>query len=423
VLIRTDPYAELSTGPSFKDDLDVDDIRIFQDRPTYQKRHGDGSGTLRSYTKSIKRSATVSKLAEHYKAQGLDRHWFWKYRMAVAEAYANPRTQTIVAGLICANFVAQCFQRQLDPVNQGDPPADHRGQLWATIANFFNVVFLIELLINLYGTWYWPGWLFGSDLSAWNRFDCVIVFLGVVDLCNFPYPGQLKLLRMLRVFRVFRLFHRVESLQKIMHALLEAVPGVLNAGVILFIILFIYSVLAVDLFNRVYYNGKDKRENCDGEGSTHGRTPRHDLCYGWEYYGTFVQASYSLFQIMSGDSWSEMGVRPVLQWFYEKDGKGMDGDVVYKLERLGIMLFFLSFVLLTTFVLMNVVVTILLDKYSSEMSKNAELEAVAQLERMEDHFVRLEQSVNDHLRELTDVINDLASELSRVRSRGLQPTT
>ena len=36
------------------------------------------------------------------------------------------------------------------------------------------------------------------------------------------------------------------------------------------------------------------------------------MCYGFEYYGTFTRAWFTLFQALTGESWSEAIARPVL---------------------------------------------------------------------------------------------------------------
>ena len=63
-----------------------------------------------------------------------------------------------------------------------------------------------------------------------------------------PLPGPLRLLRTLRAFRVFRLFKRVKSLNKIVVSLGKAMPGVMNAFLILTLVMCIYAILAVDFF-------------------------------------------------------------------------------------------------------------------------------------------------------------------------------
>jgi len=102
----------------------------------------------------------------------------------------------------------------------------------------------------------------------------------------------------------------------------------------------IYAVLAVDLYAdyTVIYPDPDNPEI----------TARGDR-YSEEYYGTFLKATYTLFQILTGESWSEAGVRPILE---------SSPDIA---TNVGNALFFISFILINAVVLLNIVVAVLLD--------------------------------------------------------------
>merc|ERR1712228_142845 len=136
--------------------------------------------------------------------------------------------------------------------------------------------------------------------------DIVVVALGVGDLCN-PPLGQLKLLRMLRAFRIFRLFGKNEELNKVLMSILNAMPGVLNAFVVVVIVMCIYSVLAVDLYGGVFAKCK-----LDGDSDHPVAVTARNVCFGEDYYGNFRAAFYTMFQILTGESWSEGAVRPIL---------------------------------------------------------------------------------------------------------------
>merc|ERR1719463_679138 len=73
------------------------------------------------------------------------------------------------------------------------------------------------------------------------------------------------------------------------------------------------------------------------------------LDYGQEYFGRFDKALYSMFQVLTGESWSEAIARPLLH-----------GDDTF--QALGAGAFFVSFVLVCAIVLINVVVAVLLEK-------------------------------------------------------------
>ena len=70
--------------------------------------------------------------------------------------------------------------------------------------------------------------------SGWNRFDFIVVAVGVLLMTGIVPPGSpLGNLKMMRAFRVFRLFKRIKSLNKVVMALIKAIPGVSNAFVIM----------------------------------------------------------------------------------------------------------------------------------------------------------------------------------------------
>lgn len=268
---------------------------------------------------------------------------FCRYQKAVEAFYSGRHVQIVVAAMIVLNFGVQCVSKQIDPYG------DKYDTIWHISEDFFNIVFLFELLVNMYGSW-----MRRFFSSKWNRFDCVVVLIGALDLCRVPLPGPLKLVRMLRAFRVFRLFGKVESIKKILIMIRRALPGVVSAFILLFIVLCIYSVLSVDFF-------RDIHSDCHTvePPAPTAITPR-GKCFGRDYYGNFLRALYTHFQVLTGESWSEAAVRPVIQYF--------EHSVV---ETIGITIFFVSFFLINAIVLLNVVVAVLIEGMSGGVADEA----------------------------------------------------
>lgn len=258
-------------------------------------------------------------------------HFFWKYQTHARRFYHAKPIELLVAGLIVFNFLVGCTQAQIDPNK------DRHKILWDIFEDFFNIIFLMELALNMYGSWMRP--FFGS---SWNIFDLIVVSIGLLDLCRAPLPGPLKLVRLLRAFRVFRLFGRVESLGKTLQMIEHAVPGVLSAFLIAIIMLCIYAVLATDFFKELYTDCMDSDDPV--------AITARGKCFGKDYYGNFLKSLYTLFQILTGESWSEAAVRPVFQ-FYEDS----------PFEVAGSALFFLSFIMINSIVILNVVVAFLIN--------------------------------------------------------------
>merc|ERR1711920_261086 len=105
----------------------------------------------------------------------------------------------------------------------------------------------------------------------------------------------------------------------IIETLGAALPGVLYSFVVVSIVMCIWAVLAVDLYRDVFIHCDDRAE--DDPLLSVARTSR-GKCFGMDYYGDFPTALYTMFQILTGESWSEACVRPILI-FYLHDKNDM----------------------------------------------------------------------------------------------------
>eukprot|EP00494_Astrolonche_serrata_P024362 UN24620 len=88
-------------------------------------------------------------------------------------------------------------------------------------------------------------------------------------------PG-ITVLRLFRAFRVFRLFKRIDSLKRIVEGVISSLTGVSQAFMILLILMGIWSVIGVEFFR----NAEE------------------------EHFGTFIQAMFTMWQVMTMDDWS-----------------------------------------------------------------------------------------------------------------------
>ena len=145
---------------------------------------------------------------------------------------------------------------------------------------------------------------------GWNIFDFVIVGIALV-----PSSGPLEIMRTLRIFRAMRLLSLVPSMRKVIQALFLAIPGIFSVGSIIMLIFYVSSVLTTNFFG-----------------------PEFD-----EWFGSIGRSMYSLFQIMTLESWSMGIVRPVME--------------VYPLAWI----FFVIFILITSFAVLNLFIGIIVD--------------------------------------------------------------
>merc|ERR1711904_120877 len=102
-------------------------------------------------------------------------------------------------------------------------------------------------------------------------------------------------------------------------------------------------------------------------------------------YGTFFRALYTMFQVLTGESWSEAGARPAIAYYEGKD------DVLYTMITY---FFFYSFILVNQMTLLNVVVAVLMDGMASETPPEDDNDSMADvLKRVEGQLDQLTRDV------------------------------
>jgi len=232
--------------------------------------------------------------------------------------------------------VVTCIQKEVDPMSV------HHASVWRVASVIFTFLFAAELVVNLYGRWWREFWS-----CNWNRFDFIVVVFGILDLALKDLPAPLRLIKLLRAFRIFRLISHRESLGQVLRSLFHAVPGVINAFAITIIFLCIYAVVAIDIFSDIYTDCHQE----DFEGPAAMKTAR-DKCWGYDYYGSFTRSIYSMFQVLTGDSWSEAGARPALNLLLDENS-ALLAVITYT--------FFYSFIIINCFVFLNILVAVLLE--------------------------------------------------------------
>ena len=124
---------------------------------------------------------------------------------------------------------------------------------WAQIS--LAIVFAIEMMIKLTG--FGPSGYFQDN---WNTLDFIIVLASIGALVGFAVTGNnngliVNLVRVLRVARLVRLLKGVSSVQKLIDTIILTIPGVINVSILIFLFLFIFSVICMELYAKARYNG------------------------------------------------------------------------------------------------------------------------------------------------------------------------
>lgn len=207
-------------------------------------------------------------------------------------------------------------------------------------------IFTAEILLK---TWVFRGRFF---TRSWNLFDFVVVAIAWV-----PSAGALSVLRALRVLRVLRLVSIVPQMRTVVGALFRALPGMGSIVAVLTLVFYVAAVMATKLF-----------------GATHP-----------QWFGSIGESMYSLFQVMTLESWSMGIVRPVME------------------QHPYAWAFFVPFIVVTSFTVLNLFIALIVNSLQSVQEQDREFaESEARL-------------AHDEREALSRQLGELASEVRRLR--------
>ena len=231
----------------------------------------------------------------------------WKQKI---ERFINhPTVQQVIVFLIVLNAVILGLETNRDIVAAF-------GRELVLVDHAILVVFIVEIVLLMAAR----GLRFFKD--AWCVFDLLVVGIAVI-----PSTESFSVLRSLRVLRVLRLINKVESMRKVVSGLLNSLPSLASVAGLTLIIFYVFSVMATNLFG-------------------------HDFP---ELFGGMGNSAFTLFQVMTLESWSEGVARPVME----------------KLPYAWI--FFLLFILIATFIVINLFIAVIVDSLNNLENESAEI--------------------------------------------------
>lgn len=264
----------------------------------------------------------------------------WRNRLGVRiESQAARR---VITALILINAA-------ILGIETSDSARESVGPLLQGVNQAILAIFVVEIAIKIIA--------FGPRFfkSGWNIFDFLIIGISLI-----PASGPLAILRTLRILRVLRLLSTVKRLRLLVESLMQAMPGIGWSAALLLMMFYIFGVMGTELF---------------GE-----RFP--------EWFGTLGRSIYSLFQVMTLESWSMGIARPVMQEFPYA------------------WVYFVPFILISSFMVLNLFIAIIV----SATQEVHEME-------MRTERAKAEQQAHDEREEMLDLLRSMSERLERLESR------
>ena len=228
-------------------------------------------------------------------------------RARMAEFLEGPKFSNFIMGVIVVNAITLGLETSETAVSVAGGLIDLIDQICLTIFVIEIIAKLIAVRLNFFK-------------SGWNIFDFVIVGIALA-----PGTEGLSVLRALRILRVLRGISVAPSLRRVGEGFVTALPGMGSVFVLMAMIFYIGAVMATKLFGAAFP----------------------------EWFGTLGLSGYSLFQIMTLESWSMGIVRPVMKEF------------PYAWA------FFVPFIMVTTFAVVNLLVGLIVNSMQDAHSEES----------------------------------------------------
>jgi voltage-gated sodium channel len=190
-------------------------------------------------------------------------------------------------------------------------------------------------------------------VSGWNIFDFTVIAISIL-----PAAGSFSIFRALRIVRTLRLFKSLPKLRLIIESLVHSIPSIGWIGVLLGIVYYIFAVVGYNLFNQGYP----------------------------EYFGSLSKSFFTLFQIMTLESWSSAIARPIMD--------GIPYAAIY----------FVTFILIATYTTLNVFIAIVVNTMN-QMT----LDGLHEEEENIKEFIQIENS------KVLEKLNELKGELDEIK--------
>ncbi len=241
----------------------------------------------------------------------------------------NPRVTNAIMGVIIFNAILLGLETSKTAMGLA-------GGLIKVLDAICLAIFVAELAAKIIA---YRGRFFRD---GWNIFDFIIVGISLV-----PAAQGFTALRALRILRVLRLISTAPRLRRVVEGFITALPGMASVFLLMALIFYIGAVIATKLFADTFP----------------------------DWFGTLGRSGYSLFQIMTLESWSMGIVRPVMEVFPYA------------------WLFFIPFIMVTTFAVVNLLVGLIVNSMQDAHHEEADAETGAYRDDVTARLVVIEKQL------------------------------
>ncbi|KAH0507503.1 Sodium channel protein type 10 subunit alpha [Microtus ochrogaster] len=169
-----------------------------------------------------------------------------KYQGFVFDIVTRQAFDIAIMVLICLNMVTMMVET--------DDQSEEKTKVLGGINQFFVAVFTGECVLKMIALrqYYFT--------NGWNVFDFIVVILSIGSLVfsailtsleNYFSPTLFRVIRLARIGRILRLIRAAKGIRTLLFALMMSLPALFNIGLLLFLVMFIYSIFGMASFANV----------------------------------------------------------------------------------------------------------------------------------------------------------------------------
>ncbi|XP_044153723.1 sodium channel protein type 4 subunit alpha isoform X2 [Bufo gargarizans] len=249
--------------------------------------------------------------------------------------------------LICLNMITMMIET--------DDQSKEKVNILFQINLVFIVIFTTECVLKMFALRYY------FFTIGWNIFDFVVVIISIAGIVlsdliaeYFVSPTLFRVIRLARIGRVLRLIKGAKGIRTLLFALMMSLPALFNIGLLLFLVMFIYSIFGMSNFAYV------KKES------------GIDDMFNFE---TFGNSMICLFEITTSAGWDGL-LNPILNSgppdcdpHAENPGTAVRGNCGN--PSMGIM-FFCSYIIISFLIVVNMYIAIILENFNVATEESGE---------------------------------------------------
>ncbi|XP_069329558.1 sodium channel protein type 10 subunit alpha isoform X3 [Eulemur rufifrons] len=271
-----------------------------------------------------------------------------KYQGFVFDIVTRQAFDIVIMVLICLNMITMMVET--------DEQSEEKTKVLGKINQFFVAVFTGECVMKMFALRHY------YFTNGWNVFDFIVVVLSIASLVfsailksleSYFSPTLFRVIRLARIGRILRLIRAAKGIRTLLFALMMSLPALFNIGLLLFLVMFIYSIFGMSSFPNVRQEaGIDDMFN----------------------FQTFANSMLCLFQITTSAGWDGL-LSPILNTgppycdpnlLNSNGSRGNCGS-----PAVGI-IFFTTYIIISFLIVVNMYIAVILENFNVATEESTE---------------------------------------------------